>query len=72
MLKISQIENRKANLKTIKNYLKKHNIINHGTSSPALLLREIYENTRLCGTVQNTNGKNLIDNYLNHEKGLNI
>ena len=63
-----KIENRKTNLKTIKNYLKKHNIINHGSSSPALLLREIYENARLCGTIQNLNGKNLIDNYLNDEK----
>lgn len=63
-----KLENRKTDLKTIKNYLKKHNIINHGTSCPALLLREIYENSRLCGTVQNMNGKNLIENYLNDEK----
>jgi hypothetical protein len=63
-----KIENKKENLKTIKNYLKKHNMIHHGTTCPALLLREIYENSRLCGTVQNTNGKKLIDNYLNDEK----
>ena len=63
-----KLENRKTDIKTIKNYLKKHNIINHGTSCPALLLREMYENARLCGTVQNMNGKNLIDNYLNDEK----
>lgn len=62
------IENDKINLnktkiKTVKNYLKKHNLIKYGSYAPNDLLREIYANSVLCGNINNSNGETLIHNY---------
>lgn len=53
-----------TNVKTVKNYLKKRNLIHYGTTAPNDLLREMYVSSNCCGNVENTNEKNLIDNYL--------
>lgn len=63
-----KVNNKNTNIKTVKNYLKNRNLIKTGTSCPSLLLREIYENIRLCGDVKNTNSGNMISNYLDNEK----
>ena len=53
-----------TNVKTVKNYLKKRNLIHYGTTAPNDLLREMYVSSNVCGNVENTNGTNLVDNYL--------
>lgn len=56
---------KKSNIRTVKQYLKKRQLIKYGTSAPNELLREIYSNTKLCGEVFNVNGTSLLHNYIN-------
>ena len=63
-----KVQNKSMNIKTVKNYLKKHNFIKHGTSCPSLLMREMYENIRLCGNVNNLNSQNLINNFMKDDE----
>ena len=51
----------------VKKYLRKHNLINTGSSSPNDVLREIYEKAILSGDVTNKNTTNLITNFMNEE-----
>lgn len=53
-----------TNLKTVKNYLKKHNLIRYGSNAPTELIREIYETTQMVGGIKNNNGSLLVDNFL--------
>jgi hypothetical protein len=50
-------------MNTIKNYLKKQNLIKFGTTAPTHLLKDIYENSNLSGIIYNKNNTNLIHNY---------
>ena len=45
----------------VKKYLRQHNLINTGSSSPNDVLREIYEKAILSGDVKNKNTHNLIN-----------
>lgn len=63
-----KFEIKKTNFKTVKNYLKKNNLIKYGCSAPSDLLREIYENSKLCGDINNINGNSLVHNYINNEE----
>ena len=54
---------KKTNLKTVKNYLKSKNLIKYGSNAPSELLREIFENSNLCGHIKNINGKQILHNY---------
>jgi hypothetical protein len=54
---------KRTNLNTVKNYLKKNNLIRHGTPAPSNLLRAIYENAKLCGTIINENPSTLVHNF---------
>jgi hypothetical protein len=58
-----KVEMKKHHMRTIKNHLKRNNLIKHGCSAPNDLLREIYENSRLIGDVDNKNSKNMVHNY---------
>lgn len=58
---------KKDKLTTIKNYLKKNNLIKYGTNAPSNLLKELYESSNICGEIYNTNGKTLIHNYNNDD-----
>ena len=59
-------EIKKKNMRTIKNCLKKQNLIKYGSYAPNELLREIYTNSQLCGcNIQNINKKSLLHNYMN-------
>lgn len=60
----SIVEWKRQNMKTMKNKLKKSNLIRYGTCAPNELLREIYVSSELCGNIHNSNGKNLVHNYL--------
>jgi hypothetical protein len=54
---------KKTNLNTLKNFLKKQNLIKFGSTAPNHLLREMYETTKLCGEIVNENPQTLIHNY---------
>ena len=58
-----KINLKNSKIKTVKNYLKKNNLIKYGSSAPNNLLREIYTNSILCGNINNINGDTLIHNY---------
>ena len=51
----------------VKKYLRQHNLINTGSTSPNDVLREIYEKAILSGDVKNKNTHNLITNFMNDE-----
>lgn len=59
---------KKTHIKTVKNYLKKNNLIKHGSNAPSELLRFMYENSQLIGDVNNNNSKNALYNYMNDEE----
>ena len=56
-------EHKKTHLSTIKNYLKKNNLIKYGSNAPSKLLREMYETSELCGGISNENKDVLIHNF---------
>ena len=58
-----KINFKKTNISTVKNFLKKQNLIKFGTTAPNNLLRDIYESTKLCGEITNDNTKSLIHNF---------
>ncbi len=58
-----KINLKNTKIKTVKNYLKKNNLIKYGSAAPNNLLREIYTNSVLCGNINNINGDTLIHNY---------
>ena len=53
---------KKTPITTVKNYLRKKNFINLGATAPSQLMRDMYENLKLCGDIVNENPKLLIDN----------
>ena len=59
----SKTEHKKTHVSTIKNYLKKHNLIKYGSTAPTKLLREMYETSELCGGISNENKDVLIHNF---------
>lgn len=56
-------EHKKTAVSTIKNYLKKKNLIKYGSTAPSKLLREMYETSELCGGISNENKDILIHNF---------
>jgi hypothetical protein len=58
-----KINFKKTNLSTIKNFLKKQNLIKFGTSAPNNLLRDMYENSKLCCEIHNENLQNVAHNF---------
>ncbi len=51
----------------VKKYLREHNLINTGSTSPNDVLREIYEKAILSGEVNNKNTNNLLNNFMNED-----
>jgi len=58
-----KVNYKKTNLSTVKHFLKKQNLIKFGTTAPNNLLREMYENTKLCGEISNDNSASIIHNF---------
>ena len=56
---------KKERILTIKNYLKKKNLIKTGCEAPNQVLRHMYEQAVLCGDVKNVASENLVHNYMN-------
>ena len=59
----TKTEHKKTHVSTIKNYLKKKNLIKYGSTAPTKLLREMYETSELCGGISNENKDVLIHNF---------
>jgi hypothetical protein len=59
----AKTEHKKTHVSTIKNYLKKKNLIKYGSTAPTKLLREMYETSELCGGISNENKDVLIHNF---------
>lgn len=59
----SKINLKKTSMTTLKNHLKKHNLIKFGTTAPSELLREMFENSKLCGEISNNNPNNIVHNF---------
>lgn len=55
---------RKTDIKTVKNYLKTQNLIKFGSQAPNELLREIFDTSKMCGDIYNSNGGTLLHNYM--------
>ena len=55
---------KKSSILEIKKYLKQHNLLKSGSDAPSDVLRQLYEQTRLAGEIQNNNSDNLLHNYL--------
>jgi hypothetical protein len=55
---------KKTSILDIKKYLKQHNLLKSGSDAPPDVLRQLYEQTRLAGEIQNNNSDNLLHNYL--------
>lgn len=51
----------------VKKYLRQHNLINTGSTSPNDVLREIYEKAILSGEINNKNTSNLLNNFMNDD-----
>lgn len=62
-IETDKVNFKKTNISTVKNFLKKQNLIKFGTTAPNNLLRELYESTKLCGEITNENTKSLIHNF---------
>ena len=62
-IETDKVNFKKTNLSTVKNFLKKQNLIKFGTTAPNNLLREMYENTKLCGEISNDNSASIIHNF---------
>ena len=54
---------KKTNLSTIKNYLKKQQLIKFGSTAPNQLLRDMYENSKLCCEIINENPQVIVHNF---------
>ena len=57
-----KIEN-KEKIQTIKKTLKKNNLIKYGTNAPLNILNEIYNSSKFCGDIINTNSNVLLHNF---------
>ena len=62
-IEMDKLNYKKTNLATLKNHLKKHNLIKFGTTAPSELLREMYEGVKLCGEISNSNAANIVHNF---------
>ena len=56
---------RRTSLSDIKLYLRKHNLIKSGSCAPEDVMRRLYEDSFLAGSVYNKNPDNLLHNFLN-------
>jgi hypothetical protein len=63
-IKIAHDELKRNNLHEIKKHLKAHNLLKAGSEAPSDVLRQMYEQSKLAGEINNNNSDNLLHNYL--------
>jgi hypothetical protein len=61
----AKVKLKRENIRTVKNYLRKCNLIKHGSHAPNELMRTMYENSQLLGHVDNKNNQTLVHNFIN-------
>ena len=54
----------KLTLQEIKEYLRKHNLIEAGSEAPHDVLRQLYKESHLAGDISNNNSTTMVNNYL--------
>ena len=54
-----------VSISDMKNYLKKRNLLKVGSNAPNDVIRETFMGANTAGDIENMNGENLVDNYLN-------
>ena len=63
-VKMAHTELKKNSLLEIKKYLRAHNLLKAGSEAPPDVLRQLYEQTKLAGEINNNNNDNMLHNYL--------
>jgi len=63
-IKKAHAELKKAPVSDIKKYLKEHNLLKVGSEAPNDVLRQMYEQVKLTGEINNKNSDNLLHNFL--------
>jgi len=61
-------ELKKTDIKTIKKYLVDKGLIKIGSNCPVDVLKELYENAKLTGEVNNSNKETLLYNFINEKE----
>ena len=64
----AQKELKKTDLKSIKKYLVDKGLIKIGSNAPVDVLKELYENAKLTGEVNNLNKETLLYNFINEKE----
>lgn len=64
----AQRELKKKPINEIKTYLREHNLIKLGSTTPSDVLKKLYEASMLSGEVTNTNSETLLYNLLKEDK----
>ena len=59
---------KKTDLKSIKKYLVDKGLIKIGSNAPVDVLKELYENAKLTGEVNNLNKETLLYNFINEKE----
>lgn len=57
----------KVDIQDMKRYLKRHNLLKHGSSAPKNVIRQMYQSAISSGELENTTGDVLIHNFLNEK-----
>ena len=63
-IKKAHAELKKTSVPDIKKYLKQHNLLKVGSEAPNDVLRQMYEQVKLTGEINNKNSDNLLHNFL--------
>ena len=63
-IKTAHAELKKTSVPDIKKYLKQHNLLKVGSEAPNDVLRQMYEQVKLTGEINNKNTDNLLHNFL--------
>jgi len=64
----AQKELKKTDIKSIKKYLVDKGLIKIGSNAPVDVLKELYENAKLTGEVNNSNKETLLYNFINEKE----
>jgi len=64
MISTEHLRLKQVKVASMKNYLKKHNLLKSGSYAPNEMIKKMYEQSLLTGEVNNSNNVNIVENYL--------
>ena len=64
MISAEHMRLKQVKVSSMKNYLKKHNLLRSGSYAPNEIIKKMYEQSLLAGEVNNSNSTNIVENYL--------